>query len=76
MLRLWLAAIMLLTFGTAFAQAPLPVLDPRISQQLVKVLQARIELLEAMLRAMQEDQTKHEQDLHTWFKAWMGLPAQ
>ena len=55
----------------AFAQAPSPV-DPRLAGPLVTALKAQLDLAQAAVRVMQEDQEKKEADLAAWFTAWFG----
>jgi hypothetical protein len=52
----------------AFAQQ----VDPRLAPSMVQALQAEINLRDAVLHAMQEDQAKKEADLTEWFKGWFG----
>ena len=55
----------------AMAQAPSPV-DPRLAGPLVTALKAQLDLAQAAVRVMQEDQEKKEADLAAWFTAWFG----
>jgi hypothetical protein len=62
---------MILCSASAFAQEPQQI-DPRLAGPAMNALRAQMALLDAALKAANEDAQKREADLAGWFKGWFG----
>ncbi len=72
-----IAAALILLAGTSSTQAQqaAPPPDPRLSGLMIQAQRAQIALLEAALAAAQEDASRRDVALATWFCGWFGEDA-
>ncbi len=63
-------AAFLLILAALPAMAQQSSIDPRLAGPAVTAMQAEVALREAIIKVLQEDATKREQEWKDWFKAW------